>query len=51
MENKFFQSLKEVSENLANDIRLAGIGEKDRRVAKEIFDKKNTKYQSGKEVA
>ena len=51
IEKKFFQSLREMSDNLGEEIRLAGLGDKEKRIVEEVFDRKNPTCLRGKEAA
>ena len=51
LEDKFFNSLREASARLGEELRLAGLGERERRVAEEIYDRGNAKCLKGKEAA
>lgn len=51
IETKFFQSLRQVSDRLAEEIRLAGLGEREQKIAQEIFDRKNPACLKGKEAS
>ena len=51
IEGRFFQSLRQVSDRLGEEIRLAGLGEREQRIAQEIFDRKNPTCLKGKEAS
>ena len=51
LEDKFLVSLREASARLGEELRLAGLGERERRVAEEIYDRGNAKCLKGKEAA
>ena len=51
VESKLFKSLQEASNKLIKDIRFAGIGEKERKIIEEIYDKNNVKCLKGGEAA
>ena len=51
IEEKFFNSLRESSALLGEEMRLAGLGERERRVAEEIYDKGNARCLKGNEAA
>ena len=51
IENEFLKSLREASNTLGKEIRFAGLREKSRMFAEDIYDKSNTKGLRGKEAA
>ena len=53
IEDKFFISLREASSRLGEELRFAGLGERERerRVAEEIYDRGNANCLKGKEAA
>ena len=50
LEDKFLQSQKEIKQRFLEEIRYAGLEEESRKIAEEIFDKKNAKCMKGKEA-
>ena len=48
MENKFINSLREASNRLEKEIKFVGIDEKTRKIAEDIFLKKDEKCLRGK---
>ena len=51
IETRFFQSLRQVSDRLAEEIRWAGLGEREQNIAQEIFDRNNPTCLKGKEAS
>lgn len=51
MDKNFFKPLWEMRNELAEEIRFAGLSEKSRKTAEDIFDRKNTTFLQGKEAA
>ena len=51
IEDNFFKALKEKISYLGEEIRFAGLRDKNRGVAEEIYDKGNSKCLKGKEAA
>ena len=51
IEGNFFNALKETSSSLEEEIRFAGLGDKEKRVIEEIYEKGHAKWLKGKEAA
>ena len=50
-ENIFFNSFLQTTQELKQNLRLAGLGEKERAIVEEIYDKSNIKFLKGKEAS
>ena len=51
MENIFFNSFLQTTQELKQQLRFAGLGDREIGIAEEIYDKNNAKCLRGKEAS